>query len=239
MIQVQGFYPSLFPAKDTLENTSWANIAIVAAAGLAPTYWAVGDTKTITFGSAVLGSTSIVVKIMGFGYDDLASGGKAPITFGMVDCFATTRAHNWGDTNDGGWPISIIRNDCINTIFPALQSLIGVDIIKPVYKRTSRGNESGSINTTTDSVWLFSEYEVFGSATYSVAGEKPTDQSARYPAFVSGTIKKTGGASGANWWTRSPNRTNSTQWCFVGYSGLSAGSGWSGNGMGVSIGFCV
>ena len=83
---------ALPPIGITLEAATWEQINAISLAGKAQDYWQVGDTKTITFGSAVLGSTSIVVKIMGFEYDDLADGsGKAKISFGMADCFANAQ----------------------------------------------------------------------------------------------------------------------------------------------------
>ena len=232
--------PQALPAKDTLENTSWADINTVAAAGQAAEYWSVGDTKTITFESAVLGSTSIVVKIMGFEYDDLADeSGKAPITFGMVDCFTTKQQMNSSNTNDGGWGSCALRTTLINTVLPELEDVIGTDVIKPVTKRTSAGSASTTINTTTDSVWLFSEYEVFGTTTYSVAGEKPTDKSICYPAFTDATsrIKKVG-ASDADWWERSPLSGGSASFCSVSSWGTADYYNASGT-YGVALGFCV
>lgn len=228
------------PAPDTLQNMSWADINAVAAAGQAAAYWSVGDTKTITFESAVLGSTSIVVKIMGFEYDDLADGsGKAKITFGMVDCFATMQGMNSSGTNAGGWTSCALRATIINTLLPAFITAIGANIIKPVTKRTSAGSQSTTINTSTDSLWLLSEYEVFGATTYSVAGEKPTDKSICYPIFTSAAsrIKNVGGSE-AYWWERSPYASNSTSFCKVSSSG-SANANTASTSGGVALGFCV
>lgn len=237
---VSGVWNSLLPRPDTLENMSWADINTVAAEGLAAAYWSVGDTKTITFESAVLGSTSIVVKIMGFEYDDLADGsGKAKISFGMANCFATTQSMNSSDTNAGGWMSCALRATIINTILPAFISAIGANIIKPVTKRTSAGSKSTTINTSTDSLWLLSEYEVFGAATNSVADEKPTDKSICYPIFTSTTsrIKKVG-SSAAHWWEHSSIASNSTGFCFVSSSG-SANVSYASYSRGVVLGFCV
>ncbi len=227
------------PPKNTLQNTSWENIDKVARAGKAVEYWAVGDTKTITFPSAVMGSTTITVKIMGFNYDDLASGGKAPITFGMVDCFATKQKMNTSNTNSGGWGSCELRTTLINTVLPALQAVIGSSIIKPVSKRTSTGDGSTTINTTADSVWLFSEYEVFGTVTHSVAGEKPADKSICYPAFTNtaSRIKKVG-ESASFWWGRSPRALYSAYFCYAASNGTTQADLASFT-HGVSVGFCI
>ncbi len=231
----------LLPKKDTLENTSWANIDKVAAAGKAAEYWDVGDTKTITFPSAVLGSTVITVKIMGFDYDDLADGsGKTPITFGMVDCFATKARMNSWDSNMTSWGECELRTTIINTVLPAFRAVISGNIIKPVSKRTSAGLKSTTINTTTDSIWLFSEYEIFGVVTLSVSGEKPTDKSICYPAFTDSAsrIKKAAGAALYGWWGRSPHSNSNTVFCKVGSDG-GANNANASSDSGVAVGFCV
>lgn len=228
------------PPKDTLENTSWADIDKVAKAGKAAEYWAVHDTKTITFPSAVLGSTVITVKIMGFDYDDLASGGKAPITFGMVDCFATKQRMNATGQNVGGYNGCELYGTLINTVLPAFQAAIGSDTIKAVSKYTSAGNKSTTINTTTEKIWLYSEYEVFGVTTYSAAGEKPADKSVCYPAFTDAPsrIKKVGTLA-AHWWERSPSVNYITYFCDVYNDGKIANAISADVPLGVSVGFCV
>lgn len=234
--------PQAFPAPDTLQNMSWADINTVAAAGQAAAYWSVGDTKTITFESAVLGSTSIVVEIMGFEYDDLADGsGKAKISFGMADCFATGQSMNSTGTNAGGWTSCAMRTSIINTILPAFVTAIGANIIKPVTKRTSVGSQSPNISTSTDSLWLLSEYEVFGATTYSMAGEKPTDKSICYPIFTSAASRiKNAGSSAANWWERSPYASHSSAFCPVDAAGNAYGGIADASfALAVALGFCV
>lgn len=231
MIQIAGFYPKLIPS---LEDATWAFISDAASSGKAANYWEVGDTKTISFGSAVWGSSSITVMIMGFDYDDLAAGGKAPITFGMVDCFATTQKMNSTNTNEGGWGSCELRSSLISTILPALVGVIGSGIIKPVTKRTSAGNGSSNIVTTTDSAWLFSRYEVDAGGL----NEKPADKSISYPAFTNNASRiKKAGASNTLWWLRSPYLTDAFR--AVSSAGAAASSGGASNKNGVAVGFCV
>lgn len=232
---------SALPPKDTLENTSWANIAIVAAAGKASEYWAVGDTKTITFTASFFGSTSGVVRIIDFEYDDLADGsGKAPITFDMENCFANKGYINQNNASTGGWTSCQMRAALIDPeALQLFESAFGVGIIKPVSKRTSAGAQSTTIETTTDSIWLFSEYELFGSASSSANGEKPTDKSVCYQAFTNNAsrVKKVG-STNSDWWERSPNIGNTYRWCQVG-SGGEASVFTPKNNMGIVVGFCV
>ena len=57
-----------------------------------------GDEKNIS----VNGETLTLV-IVGFGHDDLASGGKAGITFGLKHLMKDTRQMNSSNTNSGGF----------------------------------------------------------------------------------------------------------------------------------------
>lgn len=232
--------PSL-PLKDTLENTSWADIAHVAAAGKAPSYWAVGDSKTITFPSALFGSSAITVKIVGFNYDDLADGsGKAAISFGMAGVFSQTQRINSTATNVGGWENCAFRATLSNIAFPALESAIGSGIIKTVSKRTSEGNKSTNITTTSENVWLFSEFEVYGAVKYSALGEKPPDISTCYPVFTnaSSRIKRNSAGSAVVWWTRSPYVGTYAQFCDITTSGGQS-TPYAHTPEYISIGFCV
>ena len=44
-------------------------------------------------------------------------------------------------------------------------------VVKQVNKLSSAGNQSTTIKTTADKLFLLSEVEIFGSTTYSVSGE--------------------------------------------------------------------
>lgn len=69
-------YQAIWVEKVTFANASWAQIAEISAKGEARNNFAIGDTKTFTFGSETL-----TCEIVGFDHDDLADGsGKAGIT---------------------------------------------------------------------------------------------------------------------------------------------------------------
>ena len=108
------------------------------------------------------------------------------------------------------------------------------NVIKTVNKRTSAGNQSSSIQTTQDKLFLLSEIEIFGATTYSFAGE-----GTQYEYYAAGntTIKKVNG-SADYWWERSPYSDDTTYFCGVNASGYADYYGASGS-CGVSFGFCV
>ena len=132
-----------------------------------------------------------------------------------------------------------MRATLINTVLPALQTAIGNDIIKPIIKRTSEGSRSTTIVASTDSVWLLSEYEIFGRLRNAAPGEQPLGIDTCYPAFpdAASRIKKIG-TSNDNWLERSPTANISTGFEYVTNFGEPQGASATAL-RGVSIGFCI
>ena len=214
-----------------LSKNTWAQIAKASAAGKASQLWSVGDTKDIT-----VGSETLTLVIMGFNHDDLASGGKAGITFGMKNLMATTRRMNASNTNSGGFTGSEMYSWLQNTLLPTLPSDLQA-VLKSVNKKTSAGSQSSTINTSSMKLFLFSEIEIFGSTTYSKAGE---GSQYSYFATAANRIKylSNGSGSAAWWWERSPFGSNSGYFCSV-YSDGNANIDNANNASGVCFGFCV
>lgn len=215
------------PIGTALNNMTWEQIQTISDAGKAADYFNVGDTKNIT-----LGGVSYPVQIIGLNHDTKTDGGIAGITFQLVDCLNTIYQMNSSDTNVGGWKSSAMRSrmsEFLGQLDEDLQS-----VIKPVKKLTSIGNNSSAIETVSDKLFLLSEIEIFGSTTYSFAGE-----GSQYAWYKAGNtkVKKVNG-SGADWWERSPRRGDTTRFCFVtsyGEANLYNAS----ETYGVSFAFCV
>lgn len=215
----------------TLANNTWAQIAAASEAGVAASTWSVGDTKNIT-----VGGETLTVEIVGFNHDDLASGGKAGITFGLKNLMANTRQMNSSNTNAGGFTGSDMYDWLQGTLLNSLPSDLRA-VLKSVNKKTSAGSQSSTINTNAMKIFLFSEIEIFGSVTYSKSGEG--SQYSRF-ATASSRIKYLSNGSGsANyWWERSPYGNGSNSFCSVG-SGGDAGINDANVSRGVCFGFCV
>lgn len=214
-----------------LANNTWAQIAKASAAGKASSLWKVGDEKDIT----VSGETLTLV-IMGFGHDDLESGGKAGITFGLKNLMANTRAMNSSNTNSGGFTGSAMYSWLTTTLLSSLPADLQT-VLKSVKKKTSAGSQSSTINTNTMKLFLFSEIEIFGSTTYSVPGE---GSQYSYFATAANRIKYLSNGSGSAkwWWERSPHASDSHNFCDVNSNGAASINGASGA-SGVCFGFCV
>lgn len=226
------FYTGL-DIKPTLADNDWATISAVSEMGAASTYWSVGDEKDITL---TTGETLTMV-ILGFGHDDLASGGKAGVTFGMKHLMADTHQMNTSNSNSGGFTGSAMYSWLQDTLVGQLPTGLK-NVAKDVNKKTSAGSASSLINTDTMKLFLFSEVEVFGSATHSAAGE-----GAQYSYFATNTdhIKKMSNGTGVdfNWWLRSPRAVAEDGFVHVtDFRGL-ASIAVSTSKYGICFGFCV
>ena len=230
VIGIVYIYP--FVVGDTLNDTTWDNIAIVSKSGKAQDYWKVGDTKTVA-----VNGVNYQFQIIGFDHDTLTTKDgtrtKAGITFQMVDCLNTTYSMNGSNTNSGGWNGSTMRTSTMATLLNQLSSDLK-SVLKFVNKVTSVGNNSSGLETTSDKLFLLSEIEVFGATQYSYAGEGK-----QYEYYTAGnsTIKKVNG-SATGWWERSPLSGTPTTFCRVNSNG-SANYNYASYSFGVSFGFCV
>ncbi len=222
------FYQNL-PEKDTFQNMSWEDISTVCKAGLASEYWNIGDQKEFVYSTTY----QMVFEIIGFDHDTVTDSSaygrtKAGITVQMhfvSECeyySSETRAMNSSATNSGGWENSYMRNTIMPLELNRLSSF--QDFLVPVNKLTSAGSKSTTIKTTSDTLFLLSEVEVFGTTTYSASGE-----GTQYEFYANGNSAKkhkesekydsSASSTSYNHWLRSPNVANTSYFCYVNTSG--------------------
>ena len=223
-------------SKPTFADSDWATIAELSENGQAQSFFSVGDEKTIELSTG----EQVTLVILGFNHDNLTAGGKAGITLGMKDLLATRYQMNSSKTNARGWTNSAMRTSTMQTLLGQLPYEVKA-VIKPVNKLTSAGGQSTTINTTSDSMFLLSEIEVFGTSSFSVAGEGT--QYAYYRDIANTNEKRvkklsngTGSADG--WWLRSPYASTSEGFCVV-YMHGGAGNYFASISNSVSFGFCI
>lgn len=209
-------------------KNSWRTIIAACQNKQVPDTWNVGDSCMMAFGKK-----NYQIDIIGKNHDDYADGsGKAPLTFQMHDCYADKKAMNSSNTSSGGWTSCVMRS----THLPAILALMPTEVqsgIREVNKLTSAGDRSTTINTTADKLFLLSEVEIFGSTTYSVAGE-----GTQYDYYKAGNSKvKKWNGSATYWGERSPSAIFSASFCMVGGSGYADVNDAS-NANGVAFGFC-
>ena len=213
-------------------------------------YWAVGDTRTVhlsAMSATGVGEShraqTVEFAIADFDHDDLTTAinghTKASVTLTQVDCLMDAECAagtkngsdntelgymNSSNTNVGGWESCARRTWCNSVYYNALPSALK-NAVKEVNKKTSAGNQSGTIKTTADKIFLLSEIEIFGSIEYSVAGEG--NQYQYYKNAVANRYKLPKWSSSYNssyWWQRSPLMGSSNNFCTVQCSG-SVGAG--------------
>lgn len=225
VIGIVRVYP--FVAGATLQATSWNDISIMSKFGVCDQFFNIGDTKNIT-----VNGVNYPVQIIGFNHDTLAAGGKAGVTFQLVDCLKETANMNSSNTNVNGWRGSAMRTR-MGTYLNQLNADLKA-VIKNVNKVTSVGNNQSGLETTSDTLFLLSEIEIFGATTYSFAGE---GKQYEYYAAGNSTIKKVNGSANY-WWERSPYRDSADSFCYV-LSNGNANFNYASSTRGVSFGFCV
>lgn len=215
-----------------LEAFTFAEISAIGAAGNAPSYFKRGDTKTIRLKN----NEQVILEIADFNHDDLTSGGKAPISFIIKNClsFTGTRYMNSTNTNVGSWNSSYMRN----TVMDEIRNKLPDDLkpyIKKVNKKTTQGNASTEIQTTSDDLWLPSCIEV-GTIT---SGTGYVSEGTQYPIFIdNGSRIKLYNGSAYNWWLRSPGTGNNNNFHSV-YSDGSNDTNAANYTNGVVFGLCI
>lgn len=243
------------PTKVPFSEATPEQIAEIASAGLASEYFNVGDETNIELTTGEV----ITVVILGFNHDDLADGsGKAPISIGMKNLLATTYRMNSVGTNSGGWHEREMRTSTMNTLFNMLPTS-WKNIIKTVNKKATAGSQSKTIKTSADKLWLLAISEILSATsikndtntlikdyadTYNAEGTQYKYYENLIGDNGSGTILiknlSNGSGSAKDWWLRSPNVYNKTDFLFVLSSiGCVSSGGIANYTKGVSFGFCI
>ena len=138
---------------------------------------------------------------------------------------------NISNTNSGGWKSSQMRtNICGTSLTDYSGTIIAVipaalrAVLKSVTKYTNNkgGSSSASaVTATTDYFFLLSEYEVFGSISYSNTNESSKQEQYAYYSAGNSKIKYLYNSTTLSvyWWLRSPMDNNSYYFTYVHDSG--------------------
>ena len=204
--------------QDETISDSWSTIFANEDNGTYKTVYSLGDIKYM-----YLNGTPMPMQIVAF--DE----GTSKISW---VCKSILDTHNMNPTNDttGGWASSNMRAWLRETIYPMIDSTIRnriVAVTKDYYDA-----KTSSRLTISDTVWIPSEYEIFGTTSYENSGTLYTG------VFTNTTsrIKKLGlNGSASYWWLRSAGsgtvflcvRSNGSAY------GVNAGT------VGVVLGFCT
>ena len=226
------------PISPTFADNSWVIIASACRSGVAADYWSVGDTKTITLTDGNDYTIRICDMTPGRYEYTNNSEQKTNVVFEFVECLSTSYSMNDSSTNVGGWAESKMKSTHMQNIFNMLPSdLQGV--IEEIQIASSVGNKSAEISTSANKLFLPSEYEIFGSGTYSTGESEGTPQYELYSLNNTNTfrIKKQNGTAKI-WWLRSPGTSSTYSFCYVNAYGSADYSG-AGSNYGVSPCFSI
>ena len=234
-----------------LNDMSWEDIKKVSDAGLASSYFAVGDRKAVAL-SGTVGSLSLsgtyYCYIIGiyhnsniegenrihfqFGYSALSGG----IHIAFIDSGygSNKTSGSWFNMNNsesdsGGWNSSRMRT----VICPAFKSAMPSDlqaVLKTVTKYSD--NTGGSSHTasyvtaTSEEVFLLAEWEVFGTRTNANSAEQNYQEQYFYYSAGNSKVRYQHSSTGSTavWWLRSVYTNASNSFCIVVESGTRGGS---------------
>lgn len=225
-IGTQSMKLPLIELADAFAANSWETIIAACQSGNVPDSWAVGDSKPMA-----INGTNYQIDIIGKNHDVYTDGsGTAPLTFQLHDCYS--EAKQMYDTNLSG--LGWKNTDMRLTYLPAILALMPAEVkngIHAVNKKTSEGGNSTTIETVSDTLFLLSEVEVFGTNHSSVPGE-----GIQYDYYKAGNpkIKKREGVD-EFWWERSS--ASGGMFCRVRDNGQ-AGASNASSSLGVSFAFC-
>lgn len=247
-----------------LNDMSWADIRRISDAGLASSYFKVGDRKLVTLNGTVgnlsLSNVTTYAFIIGFDHNSSVEGsgrihfqfGKTALSGGTDICFVDSVYGHTGstaafrmkttNTNSGGWSSSYMRGTVCAAFKNALPSALQ-SAIKTVTKytdNTGNSSEASAVTATTDTIFILSEYEVFGSITYGNSNE--SSKQAQYDYYSAGNSKFKYNHSATTdavfWWLRSPSASYSNYFVGVNTRGT-AGNGSTNDSRGFAPCFCV
>ena len=233
--------------RPTFNDAPWDFIKAAATSGKASSYWSVGDRKAVilngTVGDKVFSNTTTYCYILGFDHNaSIESNGEHTIHIGfgaesltgdkyIAYCdsqygssVSTTGyfSMNSSNTNSGGW------NSCQmkSTICPAFKNALPTELknnIRAVTKWQNNGN-STSGQSSSNEVWLLSEMEIFGSASYS----SYTTNQLQYDFYKGVTgwsapskikYQDTSTSAAVGWWERSASQIDPIGFCAVNIEG--------------------
>ena len=235
-------------APKTLNDYSWAEIKAISDAGQAANYFSVGDRKAVTLNGKVsdgltFSNETYYCYIIGidhnssregsnlihfqFGYTALSGGTHIAFVDGGYGDYKTSGS--WfnmrtSDSNSGGWSASNMRKN----IMPAFQSAMPSElqsVLKTVTKYSDNMGEGSNtvtnVRATTDTFFLLSEWELFGSRTYANSYEY--NYQAQYSYYSAGNSKvryrHSSTGSEAMWSLRSVYADSTNTFCVMHLNG--------------------
>jgi len=187
-----------------LDKTTWQGIQNILDAHRETELLEIGDELT-----ANIGGVDYIYQVGGINLYD-----SHEVIFVPKVCIGTYK-HHTSQVNPGGWSQSDIRTYLNGTFKTALPSDIKNNLKTLAFKASS-GDNSTSIITTDDDIWLPREYEIFGDIIVSKNTE--AQYCRQYPIFTTQSQRvRTNNGVSTYWWSASPATAGT--FCRIYYDG--------------------
>lgn len=226
-------YTAVFgsPIEDVEITDSWDTIIANIDNGTYKTAYKIGNYKPLDLGT----EGTVNMQIVAMDEDDLASGGKAPLTFIAKKLLTTTHNMNSANTTKGGYEASDMRTYLNGTILPLIPSNVAARLQR-VNKIQSTYTNGVVVNgqTTVEKIWIPSHHEIFSTlSTYESQG---ATYSKIYKDATSRIKNNISSGSATHWWLRSASYASTFR--YVGDNGNGKYTNAYNTG-GVALGFCL
>lgn len=220
-----------------LEPMTWAQIQTAIRNGTLPQS-AVGQTKSFSFEGYTYHMQLASIN------DGTGSAGtyypNHTADFISVELLNDMHVMNSTATNVGGWNDCAMRTYLNSTIYPALPSDLRAVIIDKTHMRTA-GNQSTSLVSASDKLWLPTTYEMFGENSQSYLDD--ADHNIYYSIFPDNTsrikYRLADPTTALRWWLSSPNVVYSIYFALVNGGGGRDDYGVANISLGVAIGLRI
>lgn len=229
-------YPKA-PSNQGTITDSWSTILANEENGTYSTKYSVGDTKLLKVNDSYL-----MMQIVGMDTDMLTNnGGSAKITWLSVGSIGNLPM-NLTNSSSGNWANSWLRKVLREKVLLNIESTVQ-NAIKPVVKYTLCYSDSNvrSVETSEETIWIPSDYEIFASATYENGGPTYTNFFTSNNARIKrrGVFPLNSGTGTATQYRlRSTSSLTAAQFRGVSAAGASATFNSAGA-YGIPIGFCT
>lgn len=242
-----------YPISEILNESSWSQISLASAKGIAQNMWSIGDIKMITVNGTITNSNFngyYGVFIASFSHNPAVEGSgilfhsfKNDVAEKKDIALYANFQMNTTSITDGGWRDCHMRKNIIPQFEKAIPSdLSGVVKASTIYSHNYTGGSQNDkdeyVTTTQDRFYLLAEFENFGNRSYANSYEKNHQVQVEYYKLGNSRIKyqSTKPSSTSDWWERSVwcGTADTYNFCNVSGSGFEVGQAAH-----VSYGFAV
>lgn len=197
-----------------LNYNSWDTIQAYAQVGKLGNVANEGDTKEIT-----VGAETITMKLASINDGTGAAGQYYPngtADFISVELLPDLHVMNSRFTTVGGWNDCEMRTYLNGTVYPTLPSDLKSVIVEKTHMRTA-GNQSTSLVSASDKLWLPTDWEIFGD--YNSGRAEDAGHNNHYTIFPDNAsrikYRKAAPTSASSWWLSSPYVNDTTYFTIV------------------------